>query len=337
MNRILLILEINLLILSAQTCLATNDSTTIVTPERIGKCLSDLLVARGDIKESSLAINIHRLFPDEDFSQFEDSPAMFILTMLYGQQLLLPQAWDNLLFHADSLNIDKQAEYLKTYFVQIQKDQFLSTVVLMKFSKYYTFTFSILEWKNDRFVMRIYENFKEYNNMEELEENLFDIEELWIESDMSDSYSEKETLEVKEYKHNQSYKLPEIEEICVISANSFTEDLTLAIEQLKEYGSENIFLSVDEYNEFSDYDESMKKMWKELIFTLKEEKDFHIQNKSILLRNFPADFYSVVITYNIDFQSESYTLNCLATLINDKWKLIDILPLEKNKKFMFTF
>ena len=327
MNRLLLLLGVILLILSTRPCFATDDSTKIVTPEGIGKYLSKMLINRADIRKSPLAINISKLFPNEDFSKYKDSPANLILNMLYGQQILLPQVWDKLLHQADSLNIDKEAKYLKTYFNQTLKDQFLLAAVLTESSKYYIFTFNILEWKNDRYVTRVYENIKEYKNMKDLEENLFDIEEPDTDAN-EDSFTKNDSLTVKEYKYNQSYKLPELDAVFIPSASAFVEELTNTITQLKESDIENILLTADEMNEYSSYKEYMNKIWNELILNLKGKKDLQIKNKSALLCNFPNDLYNVIITYNVDYESKKYTFSCVATLVNNQWKLTDIFPLS---------
>jgi len=144
--------------------------------EEIGKHLSELLISRGNIDESQYAIKIERLFPNkEDFSEFEDSPAEFILSMLYGAEQILPEIWRELLLQADSLNVTENAKYFKTYYNQVANDTFLLTCVLVQSSKYYAFSFIVLEWENDKYVMRIYKKMKEYNNKEELEENIFSI------------------------------------------------------------------------------------------------------------------------------------------------------------------
>jgi hypothetical protein len=149
-----------------------NETNTI---EEIGKHLSELLISRGDIEKSPFAINIKRLFPDEDFSKFEDSPAEFILAMLYGAQLTLPETWAGLLLQADSLGVNKKAKYLKTYYDQKRSDNFLLTCVLKQSSKYYAFSAIVLGWEDDKYVMRLFKKMKEYNNMKELEENIFSI------------------------------------------------------------------------------------------------------------------------------------------------------------------
>jgi len=140
--------------------------------EEIGKHLSELLISRRDINESPFAIRIERLFPDEDFAKFEDSPAEFILSMLYGAQLLLPETWAELLLQADSLNVTKHAKYLGTYYSQRNKDSFVLTCVLKQSSKFYAFSSEVLGWEDDKYVMRIYKKMKKYNNKKELKKNL---------------------------------------------------------------------------------------------------------------------------------------------------------------------
>lgn len=145
------------------------------TIEEIGIHLSELLISRGNISESQYAIDIERLFPDEDFSKYEDSPAAFIVTMLYGSQLLLPEIWTELLIKADSLNVNKKAKYYKTYYNEGPKDSYTLTCVLKQTSKYYAFSAVVLGWEDDKYVMRIYKKMKEYKNIKELENNRFSI------------------------------------------------------------------------------------------------------------------------------------------------------------------
>ena len=170
------------------TLLAQKNETNAI--EKIGKHLSELLISRGDIEKSPFAINIERLFPDEDFSKFEDSPAEFILAMLYGAQLTLPKTWAGLLLQADSLGVNKNAKYLKTYYDQKNKDNFVLTCVLEQSSKYYAFSSVVLGWGKDKYVMRIFKKMKVYNNKKELEKNIFSIvieehlEELEMEDDI---------------------------------------------------------------------------------------------------------------------------------------------------------
>lgn len=145
------------------------------TIEEIGKHLSELLISRGNIEESQYAIKIERLYPNkEDFSEFEDSPAEYILSLLYGAEQILPETWGELLLQADSLNITENAKYFKTYY-QTNNDTFLLTCVLKQSSKYYAFSSIVLEWGKDQYVMRIYKKMKEYNNIKELEDNIYSI------------------------------------------------------------------------------------------------------------------------------------------------------------------
>ena len=158
--------------MSKGTLLAQENTTTI---EEIGKHLSELLINRGNINESQYAIKIERLFPNEDFSEFDDSPAEFILSMMYGAELILPEIWSGLLLQADDLSITEDAKYFKTYYNETGNDTFLLTSVLEQSSKYYAFSSIVLEWENDKYVMRVYKKMKEYSNKEELEESIFSI------------------------------------------------------------------------------------------------------------------------------------------------------------------
>lgn len=172
MTRILISFFIALLVGNG-TIVAQEKKTNTI--EAIGKHLSELLINRGNISESQYAIDIERLFPDEDFSKYEDSPAEFIVAMLFGSQLLLPETWAELLLQADSLNVSRKAKYLKTYYKEGGKDSFTLTCVLKQSSKYYAFSAVVLGWEEEKYVMRIYKKMKKYNKIEELENNLFNI------------------------------------------------------------------------------------------------------------------------------------------------------------------
>ena len=161
------------LFVSSGTLFAQKDETKTI--EEIGKHLSELLISRGDINESPFAIKIKRLYPDEDFSKFEDSPAEFILAMLCGAELVLPETWAGLLTQADSLGVNKNAKYLKTYYDQKRSDNFLLTCVLKQSSKYYAFSAIVLGWEDNKYVMRLFKKMKEYTNKKELEGNIFSI------------------------------------------------------------------------------------------------------------------------------------------------------------------
>ena len=167
--------------------------------EEIGKHLSELLINRGDINESPFALKIDRLYPDEDFAKFEDSPAEFILAMLYGSQLILPETWAVLLLQADSLDVNKNAKYFKTYYDQKNKDNFVLTCVLKQSSKYYAFSSVVLGWGDDKYVMRIFKKMKVYNNKKDLENNLLSI------------VIEEELEELKKMEMEDNIENPDIE------------------------------------------------------------------------------------------------------------------------------
>ena len=83
MMKVLLLLLIALFIGNGVLFAQKNEKNSI---EKIGKHLSELLINRGDIAESPFALKIECLYPDKEFAKFEDSPAEFILAMLYSSQ-----------------------------------------------------------------------------------------------------------------------------------------------------------------------------------------------------------------------------------------------------------
>ncbi len=172
---ILNVLTLFLIVVSIgnETVLAQKKQT--ITIEEVGRHISELLVNRENIEESPFAINVDRLFPDKDFSKYEDSPAEFILAMLYGSQQILPATWTELLSQADSLNLNKDAKYLKTYYKEGAKDSFVLTCVLKQSSKYYAFSAIVLGWEDEKYVMRIFKKMKEYDKIKELKKNIFSI------------------------------------------------------------------------------------------------------------------------------------------------------------------
>jgi hypothetical protein len=145
------------------------------TIEEIGQNLAENLVQRTDIKASPYAIKIEHLFPELDPSEFEDSPAMFILAMLHGSELLLPVVWADLLKQADSLELTNQATYFHTYYDSQERESILITCVLKQESQYFAFSAIILEWEDEKFVMRLFKKMKVYPSREILEENIFSI------------------------------------------------------------------------------------------------------------------------------------------------------------------
>jgi hypothetical protein len=165
--------------------------------EEIVKHLSELLISRGEIVKSPFAINIERLFPEENFAKFEDSPAEFILAMLYGSQLALPETWAGLLLQADSLGINKNAKYRETYYEQKRSDNFLLTCVIEQSSKYYAFSAIVLGWEDDKYVMRLFKKMKEYPNKKELEENIFSIA---IEEHLEEMEKEEDFMNLENFK-----------------------------------------------------------------------------------------------------------------------------------------
>ena len=122
----------------------STDTTQINTPEGIGQYLSELVINRCDIDKSSVALNLNKMLPNEDFSKYKDSPANFILSALISSQYLVTINWNKLLFNADNLLINSNSKYISTYFVQTNKDKYSCIAILKSASKFYSLKFDLL-------------------------------------------------------------------------------------------------------------------------------------------------------------------------------------------------
>jgi hypothetical protein len=327
-----------LLFLSSQNSYAKNDSTAIATPEGIGQYLSALLINREDIKESPIAINVEQLLPDEDFSKYENSPAELILSLLLGQQLLLPQSWDELLFQADSLHFDENTSYLKTYFSQTNRDLFKATAILESMSKYYALTFTIIEWNDNRYVMSIDNQLKEYSSIDKLKEDCFFVEksfEMDENNDLSEHYADDSNK--KAYHYNQ-YSAIEITETVIPSYNFFLDKLTSSIKQSKDYNELSIFVTLPDTIE-SEYHEELRKLWNDLLLSIQEKKGTDLSIRTVLLNNVfldDTDMYNAIIEYKLKSENNTYIFSCHSILVEDKWELINISLIEEEQPiFMF--
>lgn len=185
----LLFISIAILVFNITLFAQDKKETTI---EDIGKHLSELLINREAIKESKYAINVEKLFPNEDFSAFKDSPSGFILAVLYESQQALPETWNKILLQANNFGINASAKHFETYYVQTNKDNFVLTCVIKQSSKYFIFSVTILRWEDDKYVSRIYKKIKEIKNKKELEKNLFII----VDEEISQELKE---MEVESY------------------------------------------------------------------------------------------------------------------------------------------
>lgn len=158
-----------LLLLFSQNLFSQTDSRI----ENIGKLTSELLINKKSIDNFKYAIKIKSLYPDEDFSKFEDSPAEVILGMLYGAELELPKTWNNLLKETNQLKIDENSVYIRTYSYKMNNDSHIVSSVIKSNSKFYLFSFNLLEWDKDIYISRLYKEIKEFKNIEDIELNPF--------------------------------------------------------------------------------------------------------------------------------------------------------------------
>lgn len=162
--------------------------------EAIGSQFSELLIQQNNLDSFKYAIRIKNLFPDKDFSKFEDSPAEFIVAMLYGAEIELPRKWDSLLKLASENKIDNNAAYVVTYYYKIGVDNYIISSVIKSNYKYYVFSYNLLEWGNEIYISRIYKELKEFENLDEIKTNPFII----IDNEIQEELKELDDLIIPE-------------------------------------------------------------------------------------------------------------------------------------------
>lgn len=303
------------------------DSTTIVTPEGFGQYLSELLINRGDIKDSPIAVNINTLLPNTDFSKYEGSPANFILSILKEYQISLPQSWDRLLFCADNLNIDDKTNYVKTFFSKTHNDKYKCVAVLKNSTKFYALTFEVLSWKKDSsYVIDVNDKLREFNSIEKLikdySEKLYDLKDKKANTNP----------EIKVYQYNKNACV-KIKNKTIQSYNSFVDNLNHAIKEKQSY----VELTAGEKKIQGDV---LEKHWKSLISYIQKNDYSDLQCKMTSMNNTTyedVDVYNVCFTYRFSSKNRTYTFFCFATLVNENWKLIDISPFKEEPEFKLQF
>ena len=171
-----------LFLLIAQTLFSQTDNRI----ENIGKQTSELLIEGKNIDNFKYAIRIKSLYPNEDFSKFEDSPAALMLGMLYGNELELPIIWTELLKIAHQYKIDKNSNYINTYYYKMGVDNHIVSSVIKSQSKYYVFSYNLLEWEKDIYISRFYKEIKEFESIEDIESNPFIIIDNEIQKELNE-------------------------------------------------------------------------------------------------------------------------------------------------------
>lgn len=182
----------------------------------VGKLTSELLINKQSIDTFKYAIKIKSLYPDEDFSEFEDSPAEVILEMLHYAELELPETWNNLIKVANRLKINENSEYISSYNQKISKDSYIVSSVIKSQSKYFVFSYNLMEWDKEIYIFRFYKEIKEFQNIEEIELNPFII---------IDNELEKEINELEETISHSVRRKPPL--LGLFTTNDLTQKLLL--------------------------------------------------------------------------------------------------------------
>lgn len=303
------------------------DSTTIVTPEGFGQYLSELLINRGDIKDSPIAVNINTLLPNKDFSKYEGSPANFILSILKEYQISLPQSWDRLLFCADKLNIDNKTNYVKTYFCKTHNDKYKCVAVLKHSTKFYALTFEVLTWKKDsNYVISVSDKLVEFNSIDKLvkdySKRLYDL----------DTKKTNVSPERNAYQYNKNVCV-KINDKSIPSFNSFVDKLTRAINENQSY---NIFISGQKNTQGKE----LEKKWTNLVSYIKENGCSDLQCHKTSMNNVSledSNLCNVFLTYKFTSKDKTYTFTCFGTLVDENWYLLEISDFVEEPEFKLQF
>ena len=171
-----------LLLIFSQNVFSQTDSKI----KSVGKLTSELLINKQSIDTFKYALKIKSLYPDEDFSKFEDSPAEVMLEMLHYAELELPETWNNLIKVANRLKIDENSEYISSYNQKISQDSYIVSSVIKSQSKYFVFSYNLMEWDKEIYIFRFYKEIKEFQNIEEIELNPFIIIDNELEKEINE-------------------------------------------------------------------------------------------------------------------------------------------------------
>lgn len=300
-----------------------SDTTSLTTPEGIGEYLSELLINRGDIDKSAFALNFNQMFPNEDFSKYEDSPANFILSILRGSQVMVSQNWNNLLFNMDSLYQNNDFKYAATYFINMHKEKYSCVAVLKKSMKYYSLQFELLNWKKaNMYVISISDTLAEFDSVENLKNNftnnVFEVSE----KDLADEVKPENTL-LKKYHFNNECNI-KVQNKRIPPLNLITKSIIQDIKDNKKPGD----LSYKEGIEKNILEEK----WNDIIKLARKEGIKSLYSNDISLSNVQIereDGYVSALNYRLKTNKQTYLFAFFLTLEDNNWEIIDISSIEK--------
>lgn len=305
----------------------TIDSTTVVTPEGFGQYLSELLINRGDIKESPIAISINTLLPNEDFSKYEDSPANLILSILKGYEISLPKSWDRLLYNADKLKLDNNTNYLKTFFSKTHNEKYKCVSVLKHETKFYALSFEVLTWKKDSsYIINVNDKLVEFKTIDKLLKdylkNLYVLEK--VNTDANSEHSA--------YKYNKN--------VCVKIKNKIIPSLNIFIDKLTHAIIENQTYDTFSAGQKSINGKELGKNWTNLISYFKENGCSDLQCSKSSIDNVSledSNLYNVFLVYKFTSKDKTYKFTCLGELVAGSWNLMKISSIEEEPEFKLQF
>lgn len=327
MSKILIVLLASLLFFKCNGNQKNVNTLVIETPEGIGNYLSEMLIRRGDIKNSEVVVDTKVLFPKQFFTDVKDGPANFIVAILTGYQYSLPKYWDNLLNNADKYTIDTNAQYVETYFMQMNEYKYACVAILKHKIKLYALSFEVLQWKDhDNYVLCVGDTLGVFDSvgtlLENFSKNLDPIENTETNAD----------TERSAYSYNRNVRVKIANKTIPLFDRS-VEKLTQSIKMNRINGE-----LIPGQNNTQGTGLEMK--WKALVAFINNNDCVDIKCEDIMLHNLPykdTKAYSVVLTYGLQSKGIKYVFSCILSLIDNNWSLSDILPVEEKSTIDFKF
>lgn len=338
------------LVLSALSTLLAQDeleSDYIITPEGVGEHLFNLLVNRQDLQQSPVALDVDKIYPKEKFPRDEEYPALFVIGILQGQQILSKQAWDLLLHQADSLGIDQTAEYVGTVFESERRDGFKANVILKKASTYYMFAFQTIELeKNSISVKSIDDKFYIANSKNEVTEYIG--KNVNSSDDLDLDTNNPFLIADEPYVYNK-HKDISYRKTMLPTINALTEKLgkaiedSLSIDKLDYLVLEEDLAFLNDLNE-EEINNRKEKMSELLTYskinwdTIRSSELVMNSTKKSIVYTMYRNTYPMLNTYTSGFanlyETENKTTSVIivALLVKGQWKIITILPPEVSDK-----
>jgi len=269
----------------------------ITTPEGIGFYLFELLKERASIAHTEFSINSESLYIDN----YDQSPAQLIVAALKGYEISLPHYWNKLLMNADSLELNDNASYINTHFSNLTDEMYRCVSVFECNSQKYTLNFDVLKWNDSQyFILRVNEKLMNYESFPKLvsdfSSNHFNLVDQVLNSN-------EKTIEYNHIKHPKT----KVQHVKISAIKPFAQNLGFSL--IKPHGLNHELKN-------------------------KETAEWQLQKTSIN-NLYSKGAYCAILTYHLHFNETTYSVSCLAKLINEKWTVANVYPIQELELFNF--